>query len=92
LRFEMGRYKSILKAENDARRLFHTVDIPVPGHGLGKRLDDMTDWLLKNAKCEWATHGHLEQGRHIARYYFESPWDAHRFEGQFAQDAGSGNS
>ena len=53
----MGRYKSILKAESDARRLPYTVDIPVPGTGLGKQMDEMTDWLLTHAKCEWAEHG-----------------------------------
>ena len=81
----MGRYKSILKAESDARRLPYTVDIPVPGTGLGKQMDEMTDWLLTHAKCEWAEHGRLGERQHVARYYFESPWDAHAFEKQFLE-------
>ncbi len=84
----MGRYKSVLKAESDARRFQNTVDVPVPPNGLGSRMDEMEHWLRTNAKCEWATHGVSSRGVHCAHYYFESPWDAHRFGQEFGLEAG----
>jgi len=79
----MGRYKSVLMAEKDARNFAYTVDISVPGKGLGLRMDEMANWLKANAKAEWAEHGKMVEGRHVARYYFKSPWDAQAFEKQF---------
>ena len=35
----MGRYKSVLMAERDARDFPHHVELPIPPFGLGKRLD-----------------------------------------------------
>lgn len=76
----MGQYKSILTAERATRDLPYTVDIPVPGSGLGKNMDTIADWLNTHAKGRWASHGLTVERSHVSRHYFESPWDAKRFE------------
>ena len=76
----MGRYKSVLTAEQDARDMPFTVDVPVPGDGLGRRMDTFSNWLGINAKGYWAQHGKIVERKHIARYCFSSPWDAKNFE------------
>lgn len=83
----MGRYKSVLQADSDARRFSYAVDLPVPPKGLGRHLDDIAYWLNSHAKGRWATHSKTQNYIHLARYYFESPWDAHAFE-QWADEKG----
>lgn len=76
----MGRYKSVLQAEQDAREMPFTVDIPVPGDGLGRRMNSFDNWLCIHAKGYWAQHSKTIDRQHFARYYFSSPWDAKNFE------------
>ena len=46
----------------DAERRFpHKVDVPVPGDGLGLRLNEMMAWCRVHAG-EWDRHGHTEPG------------------------------
>jgi hypothetical protein len=72
----MGRYKSVLMAEKDAREFPHHVELPIPPFGLGKRLDIIAAWLDTNIGSEWRSHSHLEKGEHTARYMFRSEQDA----------------
>ncbi|MDJ0943617.1 MAG: hypothetical protein QNJ30_09140 [Kiloniellales bacterium] len=74
-----------------AERLYpYKVDITVPPEGLGKRLDQMFNWL----GCDglripvWDQHGHSEPGnppKHFARFYFVSEKQAKDFEKEFGQ-------
>lgn len=81
----MGRYKSLLLAEIDARRFEHAVDILVPGTGLGKQLDVMTLWCKRNCRRDdWAEHGHRRSDfTHYARFYFIYPNIADAFAETF---------
>ena len=76
----MGRYKSVLMAEKDARDFPHHVELPIPPFGLGKRLDIIAAWLNTHIGPEWRSHSHLEKGEHTARYMFRSEEDAAEFE------------
>ncbi|MEO1018213.1 MAG: hypothetical protein AAFY56_11040, partial [Pseudomonadota bacterium] len=69
------------------RELPFTVDIPVPGDGLGRRMDRIANWLGTNAKGYWAQHGKMVEREHVARYYFSSPWDAQNFEDWLKDEA-----
>ena len=64
----MGRYKSVLMAEKDARDFPHHVELPIPPYGLGKRLDVIATWLNRNIGPDWRSHSHLEKGEHTALY------------------------
>ena len=75
----MGRYKSVLMAEKDARDFPHHVELPIPPFGLGKRLDIIAAWLNTNIGTDWRSHSHLEKGEHTARYMFRSEQDANWF-------------
>ena len=76
----MGRYKSMLMAEKDARAFPYHVDIPVPPMGLGKQLDLMEDWLRQTLGAEWRHHGSGGGRNHVARFMFRSRMDAELFE------------
>jgi len=75
----MGRYKSVLMAEKDARDFPHHVELPIPPFGLGKRLDIIAAWLNTNIGPERRSHSHLEKGEHTASYMFRSVQDAAEF-------------
>ena len=55
--------------------------MPVPGDGLGLRLNEMMAWCRVHAG-EWDHHGHTERGevgerfRYNARFYFMTEEDA----------------
>ncbi len=76
----MGRYKSVLMAERDARSFPHHVDVIVPPMGLGKQMDVMAAWLQANCSAGWRSHGKRAAGVHIARYMFEARTEAEAFE------------
>lgn len=80
----MGRYKSVLMATLDARDYPHHVDVPVPGMGLGKQLDDLENWLRQTFGAEWRQHGARTGGVHVARFMFRSCSDAELFEAALA--------
>lgn len=75
----MGRYKSVLMAESDAKAFPHHVDVPVPGNGLGQQMDRMADWLRRAVGDEWRAHGARAGGAHLARYMFRTQKDADAF-------------
>ncbi len=75
----MGRYKSVLMAEKDARDFPHHVELPISPFGLGKRLDIIAAWLNTNIGPGWRSHSHLEKGEHTALYMFRRGADAKRF-------------
>jgi len=75
----MGRYKSVLMAEADAKAFPYHVDVPVPGNGLGKQMDRMADWLRGAFGAEWRAHGAVAGGIHVARYMFRTQMDADAF-------------
>lgn len=81
----MGRYKSLLTSQIDARRFEHAVDIEVPGRGLGRQLDVMNDWC--NSRCnndQWANHGYMSLDHiHFTRFYFTYPNVADDFADEF---------
>ena len=78
-RYQMGRYKSVLMAEKDARDFPHHVGVPVPPTGLGKRMDVIAAWLDTNIGPDWRSHGNWEKGVHTSRYMFRSIEDARAF-------------
>ncbi len=82
----MGRYKSVLMAEKDARDFPHHVELPIPPFGLGKRLDIIAAWLNTHIGPDWRSHSHLEKGEHTARYMFRSEQDAERFRSALNND------
>ena len=82
----MGRYKSVLMAEKDARDFPHHVELPIQPFGLGKRLDVIAAWLNTNIGPDWRSHSHLEKGEHTARYMFRSEDDAAEFETAIKSD------
>ncbi len=75
----MGRYKSVLMAQRDARSFPFHVDVNVPPLGLGKQIDVMTAWLDKRIGADWRCHGKQEAGVHVARYMFRTQSDADAF-------------
>jgi hypothetical protein len=75
----MGRYKSVLMAEKDARDFPHHVELPIPPFGLGKRLDIIAAWLNTNIGPDWRSHSHLERGEDTALYMFRRHDEAVRF-------------
>ncbi len=75
----MGRYKSVLMAERDARDFPHHVELPIPPFGLGKRLDIIAAWLNINIGPDWRSHSHLERGEDTALYMFKRHDEAVRF-------------
>ncbi len=79
----MARYKSTLRANQDARRYPWVVDIPVPGTGLGKELDEMDAWCREAAGNAWARHSRTIKGVHIARTYFQTRGLAEAFQERF---------
>lgn len=76
----MGRYKSVLMAQKDAREFPYHVEVPVPPTGLGKRLDIISDWLGQNVGPDWRQHGHLRNGKHTACYMFQTQENARLFK------------
>lgn len=68
----MGRYKSVLMAEQDARDFPHHVFVSVPPNGLGKRMDTIAAWIDLNVGAGWRMHGHLGKDGHMACYMFRS--------------------
>lgn len=76
----MGRYKSVLEAEQDTREMPFYVDIPVPDDGLGRKMISFYIWLGIHAKGYWAQHAKTIDRQHFTRYCFSSPWDAKNFE------------
>jgi hypothetical protein len=64
-RCPMGRYKSVLMAEQDARDFPHHVLVPVPPNGLGKRMDAIAAWIDLNIGPDWRMHGHLGKEGHM---------------------------
>jgi len=75
----MGRYKSVLRAKQDARDFRHHVELPIPGHGLGKRLDVLSSWLNETFGDEWRLHGKFRKGEHTAYFMFRTPEAARMF-------------
>lgn len=75
----MGRYKSVLMAKKDAREFPHHVRVPVPAHGLGKRLITITDWLDKNFGNAWRMHSRFDKGVHTVGFMFRTEDDATLF-------------
>jgi hypothetical protein len=75
----MGRYKSVLMAEKDAREFPHHVEFPIPPLGLGKRLDVIAAWLDTNIGPDWRSHSHFAKGGHTASYMFRTEDVADRF-------------
>ena len=75
----MGRYKSVLMAEKDARDFPHHVELPIPPFGLGKRHDIIAAWLNTNIGPDWRSHSHLERGEDTALYMFRRHDEAVRF-------------
>ena len=82
----MGRYKSVLMAEQDARDFPHHVLVPVPPNGLGKRMDVIAAWIDLKIGSDWRMHGHYGNDGHMACYMFRSEGAAGVF--QAALDAG----
>lgn len=76
----MGRYKTALRSKTDAKAYPFYVDLPVPGHGLGKRMDVIAAWIGLHIGTDWRQHGEMASGRHVARYMFRCEADARRFE------------
>ena len=76
----MGRYKSLLMAEKDARAFPHHVEVPVPPMGLGKQVDLIETWLRQTLGDEWRHHGSGGGRNHVARFMFRSRMDAELFE------------
>lgn len=76
----MGRYKSVLEAEQDASELPFAVDIPIPADGISRRMDKLTHWLSIHAKGYWAQHANTVDDQHMVGFHFSSPWDAKNFE------------
>lgn len=76
----MGRYKSVLTAEADAKAFPHHVDVPVPPAGLGKQIDIIKSWLSQALGAEWRHHGSGRGSSHVARFMFRSRTDAELFE------------
>lgn len=75
----MGRYKSLLMAEKDARDFPFHVDVEVPPMGLGSQMDIMSAWLAGNLGGAWRSHGLRAGGRDVSRYMFRTPADAEAF-------------
>lgn len=68
----------------------YRVDMPAPGRGLGRRLNDMLDWCHVHAGLgNYDQHGYLAarpDGRDVQafiRFSFESARDAARFRQEF---------
>ena len=80
----MARYKSVLRAESDAKSYPFHVDVPVPGTGLGTRLDRITAWIGAHIGRDWRQHGERVSGQHVARYMFRSEAHAHLFKAALA--------
>jgi len=80
----MGRYKSVLMAEKDARAFPFHVDVEVPPMGLGKQMDVMADWLAAHVGDDWRRHGQCGGGGHVSRYMFRSRADAEAFAAALA--------
>ncbi|MEM7662775.1 MAG: hypothetical protein AAF292_11035 [Pseudomonadota bacterium] len=79
----MGRYKSQLNADRDAKLFPHAVDIPVPNRGLGNRMDVMDEWCADHVLDQWASHGVRVEYEHRSRYYFHDPHKAALFAETF---------
>ena len=88
----MGRYKSVLMADRDARDFPHHVCVPVPPTGLGKRMDVLANWLDTHIGRDWRSHGDRIEGVHCARYMFLSPEAASRFRNALEEGDLSGAS
>jgi hypothetical protein len=75
------------RSKREAEDYFpHSVDILVPGTGLGSRLNSMLDWCRENTG-DWAHHGHSVRGdppRDYARFYFREADDAAAFRRRWA--------
>jgi len=82
----MARYKSTFRAKQDAQRFPWAVDIPVPGTGLGRRLDEMDAWCREEVADAWARHNRTIKGVHIARTYFQTDEAAEAFQERFGGD------
>lgn len=76
----MGRYKSVLMAQRDAREYPYHVDMPVPPMGLGKQMDAIESWLRGALGDNWRKHGAGVGSAHVARYMFRSRTEADLFE------------
>jgi hypothetical protein len=75
----MGRYKSVLMAEKDAREFPHHVSVPVPPCGMGGRMEVIAAWLRANVGEEWRSHGSWKGGEQSSRYMFRAFEAAERF-------------
>jgi hypothetical protein len=81
----LGRYKSVLRAQADARAFPYHVDIPVPPLGLGGRMDIIERWLRQSLGSDWRHHGAASGRAHVARFMFRTPTDAAAFENAMKQ-------
>lgn len=75
----MGRYKSLLMAEKDARDFPFHVDVEVPPMGLGRQMNIMSAWITGNLGGEWRSHGLRAGGRDVSRYMFRTRAEAAAF-------------
>ena len=86
----MGRYKSVLMAERDAKDFPYHVDVPVPPMGFGKQMDVIESWLRQTLDNEWRQHGSGSRGYHVARYMFRTKTDSDLFEAAWTAGIFSG--
>lgn len=75
----MGRYKSVLMAARDAKAFPHHVEVPVPDHGMGRRMDVIAQWLNRRVGTQWRSHGQWNGGEQISRYMFCEAGNAEMF-------------
>lgn len=83
----MPRFKSILRAQSDARTYPFHVDVPVPGTGLGARMDVIAAWIGDHIGSDWRQHGERVSGQHVARYMFRRQAHARCFQAALAAGA-----
>jgi len=79
----MTRYKGQLKASRTEQEYPHHVDIIVPPGGLGRRLDDMYDFHIKNDIRPQRGHGKHSADGAVIRWCFADASLAAAFASKF---------
>ena len=77
----MPRYKGQITAKMNERDFPHFVDIPIPGFGLGMRLNAMHDWLRERGIPSRQGGG----GINVARWCFADQETADAFRKAFEE-------
>ena len=87
-----GRYKSKSSRDIAEQRFRFRVDIRVPPHGLGQRLNEMHHWCGARLPMQaWASHGRSERvpGQvpvDYSRFYFDDEAAADAFRREWLKE------